>query len=336
MSDASVDDKTPVEDRAVVEMYSSHPSPGFQEKLRYAGKRMKLRLHSCGVQPGDYVQGRVLDAGCGTGEYACWFASQGADVVGLDLSSEALAQARRYARTHNLDGVRFQEGSVLDLPFDSGSFDLVYCTGVLHHTPDPFRGFEELCRVTRPGGKILISLYHSWGFLLRALRWHIVRFLGGQDTDRRVAWGRTLFPLKSSQLVDESLEDPEALLYDYFAAPRQSTHRVGEVLGWFQKTNVAFQGSFPPVHPKNYPALFQHEAYESIEGELKSPLHRAVAYVGNSEMSRESPTTFERLVSELIWLLSGVEIFSICGRIRAKKSYHRKRSPAERHERPDE
>lgn len=319
MSQMNVEAQIPAEDQAVVEMYRTHPSPGVQEKLRFADKRMGLRLYACGVQPQDYIQSRVLDAGCGTGEYACWFASRGADVVGLDLSSEALAQARRFAKEKDLDGVRFQEGSVLNIPFDADSFDLVYCTGVLHHTRYPFSGFEELCRVTRPGGKILISLYHSWGFALRALRWNIVRFLGSDDADRRVSWGRTLFPFKSNQLVDENLEDPEALLYDYFAAPRQSTHQVGEVLEWFKDSGVNFQGSFPPVHPSNYPAMFRHESYESIEGELKSPLHRLIAGIGNSEMSREPPTVTDRLVSDLVWLLAGVEIFSICGRLRSEE-----------------
>jgi SAM-dependent methyltransferase len=265
------------------------------------------------VQPEDYSDSRVLDAGCGTGEYACWFASQGAEVVGLDLSSESLEQARHYADEYNLDGARFVEGSVLDLPFDSESFDLVYCTGVLHHTPAPFRGFRELCRVTRPGGKVLVSLYNSWGFLPRSLRWNIARLLGGADLDRRVDWGRRLFPFTSKKLVNDDLEDPETLLYDYFAAPRQSTHSVSEVLRWFDRVGLDFHGSFPPVRPTNYPALFRHEAYESIEDELKSPLYRLVARVGNLEMSRDRPASLERFLSELMWLFAGVDIFSMGG-----------------------
>ena len=315
MSAAQQQNRTGLEDRdpRLVEMYRSHPSPGYRNKLDFADKRMELRLHACGVRPEDYADGRVLDAGCGTGEYACWFASRGTDVVGLDLSTEVLAQARHYAEEHALDGIQFREGSVLDLPFDRNSFDLVYCTGVLHHTPGPFRGLRELSRVAQSGSKILVSLYHTWGFLLRALRWNIARLCGGEDLDRRVAWGRQLFPFTSRKLVDDDLEDPEAPLYDYFAAPRQSTHSVSEVLGWFDRVGLDFEGSFPPVHPTNYPALFRHEGYESIEEELKSPLYRLVAQVGDLEMSRDRPTLLAHLLSELLWLFAGVEIFSICG-----------------------
>jgi len=254
-----------------------------------------------------------LDAGCGTGEYACWFASEGADVSALDLSTEALEQARRYAQRHGLDGVFFHEGSVLDLPFDAESFDVVYCTGVLHHTPAPHKGFQELCRVARPGGKILISLCHSWGFLPRSFRWNIVRLLGGDDLDQHVAWGRSLFPFVSSKLVDEDLEDPEALLYDHFAAPQQSTHRVGEVLQWFSQNGLQFQGTFPPARLRDYPALFGHEGYHSIEQDLKSPLHDLVPRIGNPEMSRQPPNLLERLLIEMLWLLAGIDIFSACG-----------------------
>lgn len=300
-------------DPLLVGMYRSHPFPGHQDKLQFAGKRMQLRLYACGVQPEDYTDSRVLDAGCGTGEYTCWFASQGAEAVGLDLSTESLEQARRYADEYNLDAARFVEGSVLDLPFGSESFDLVYCTGVLHHTPAPFRGFRELYRVTRPGGKVLVSLYNSWGFWPRSLRWNVARILGGADLDRRVDWGRRLFPFTSKKLVNDDLEDPETLLYDYFAAPRQSTHSVGEVLKWFDRVGLNFQGGFPPVRATNYPALFRHEAYESIEEELKSPLYRLVAHVGDLEMSRARPAFFERFLSELMWLFAGVDIFSMCG-----------------------
>ena len=297
----------------LVEMYRSHPFPGHQDKVEFADKRMKLRLYSCGVQPEDYSDGRVLDAGCGTGEYACWFASEGADVSALDLSEEALGQARCYAQQHDLDGISFHEGSVLDLPFDTESFDFVYCTGVLHHTPAPHRGFEELCRVARPGGKILISLYHSWGFLPRSFRWTITRLLGGDDLDRRVAWGRFLFPFVSSRLVDEDLEDPEAPLYDYFAAPQQSTHRVGKVLRWFSRSGLEFQGTFPPARPTDYPALFQHEGYQSIEQELKSSIRDLVSHTGDAEMSRQSPNLTERLLVETLWLFTSIDIFSACG-----------------------
>lgn len=300
-------------DPELVEMYRAHPSPGHRAKLEFADRRMELRLACCGIEPGDWTGARVLDAGCGTGEYACWFAARGADVVGLDLSEESLAQARRFADGHSIGGVQFRVGSVLDLPFDPASFDLVYCTGVLHHTPDPSGGFRELARVLRPGGKLLVSLYHSWGFLPRQLRWRVARRLGGGDLDRRVDWGRRLFPLTARRLTDDRLEDPESPLYDYFAAPRQSTHGLREVLGWLDRTGLEFRGAFPPARPADYPALFRHPGYDKMEDELRSPLHRLLARFGESGLSRERPGREEQFLTEFLWLLAGVDIFSVGG-----------------------
>src|SRR5262245_37662217 len=116
---------------AVVKMYSHHPSPGFKDKLAYAAHRMELRLYCCGVAEGDYVGKDVLDAGCGTGEYACWLASRGAAVTAIDLSDGSLQEASKYAKEAGIAGVHFEKRSVLRTGFPDESFDFVYCTGVL-------------------------------------------------------------------------------------------------------------------------------------------------------------------------------------------------------------
>ena len=60
-----------------------------------------------------------------------------------------------------------------------GEFDLVYCTGVLHRAPAPSEGLAELFRMSRPGGKVPLSLYHRGGFLPRTIRWHLAGLLVG-------------------------------------------------------------------------------------------------------------------------------------------------------------
>ena len=56
--------------------------------------------------------------------------------------------------------------SVLELSLPDGEFDFVHCAGVLHHTRDPHKGFEELVRVTRPGGRVFISVMANGNGLL--------------------------------------------------------------------------------------------------------------------------------------------------------------------------
>lgn len=101
------------------------------------------------TRPGDI---RVLDAGCGAhalNARSCIKHGFG-EVDAIDLNDDAV-------RAGTDIGVR--AGSILDLPYETELFDLVVCSGVAHHTPDPPRAFRELFRVTRSGGVAYISLY---------------------------------------------------------------------------------------------------------------------------------------------------------------------------------
>jgi SAM-dependent methyltransferase len=311
----STDDRARAIESAVVGMYSKHPSPSYKDKLVFASRRMELRLHCCGVTPEDYIGKDVLDAGCGSGEYSCWLASRGARVVGIDLADGTLREAREYAQKAGLSGARFEKRSVLQTGFPDASFDLVYCTGVLHHTPDPFGGLTELYRVLRPGGKVLISLYNRFGFLPREARRRVARFIGGADLDRRVLWGRRLFLLTAARLAKAERNDPQAALYDYFAIPHETLHSIGEVLGWFDRLGLEYTGSFPPAQLGDYPATFAREEYRSIEKEFQSRVNLLLGRLGSARaMRRERPAALSQLLVQMIWLITGIGIFSICGR----------------------
>ncbi|MFW6192808.1 MAG: class I SAM-dependent methyltransferase [Gemmatimonadota bacterium] len=302
------------EERSVPRLYASHPSPGYADKLEAADRRMGLRLHCCGVDADDYVGREVLDAGCGTGEYALWFASEGARVTGIDLSGRSLEEARSYAEKSGLENVTFEERSVLDTGFEADRFDLVYCTGVLHHTPAPFGGFRELCRVLRPGGKLLVSLYNLAGFLPRMIRWRIVRLVADEDPRDRVRWGRRLFPRTAARLHDDRLNDTESPLFDYFGVSRQSVHSLGEVLGWLDRCGLEYRGSFPPARLSDYPAMFAHPAYSTVEAKFRGPVQRWLARLGRgSELDRERPAFPSRLAAQFLWLVAGVGVFCVGG-----------------------
>jgi SAM-dependent methyltransferase len=101
---------------------------------------------------------RMLEIGGGLGTDGRQFAKHGTRYVDCDLSRSSLNLARRGFQVAGLDG-RFLHGDAEHLPFASGSFDLVYSHGVLHHTPDTERSLEEVFRLLRPGGKAIIMLY---------------------------------------------------------------------------------------------------------------------------------------------------------------------------------
>ncbi|MCA9677629.1 MAG: methyltransferase domain-containing protein [Myxococcales bacterium] len=98
----------------------------------------------------------ALDVGCGTGELLVKLAQRwpAAQLAGIDLSAAMLAQA---ARKPFAAEVELIEGSVYELPFDTGVFDLVTNTLSSHFYLDLPAAADELARVTRPGGTLVMA-----------------------------------------------------------------------------------------------------------------------------------------------------------------------------------
>jgi SAM-dependent methyltransferase len=101
----------------------------------------------------------VLDAGCGVGSIALDVAPEVAPgrVVGIDVDAGQIEQARSTAAERGIDNAEFQTGSVLELPFEDASFDVVYSNAVLMYLPDPVRVLAEMRRVLRPDGLAAVS-----------------------------------------------------------------------------------------------------------------------------------------------------------------------------------
>lgn len=106
----------------------------------------------------------VLDIGCGTG-YPAILAAQAVGsegmVVGLDLSEEMLAVARRKAGVLGLSNLVFQTRDVTTLPFDSASFDAVISRFCLMFLPETGRTVHEIARILRPGGYVAAAVWSS-------------------------------------------------------------------------------------------------------------------------------------------------------------------------------
>lgn len=104
---------------------------------------------------------RILIAGCGTGYEAIDIAGcePQAQVVAVDLSRASLAYGRRMADELGVGNIAFIQGDILDLRGIEPGFDLVTCTGVLHHMADTARGLTALRAVARPGAPLRVALY---------------------------------------------------------------------------------------------------------------------------------------------------------------------------------
>jgi SAM-dependent methyltransferase len=109
------------------------------------------------IAPGDLL----LDAGCGEGRHCFGALERGARVVGVDLDLGSLKKGsgplRHVGRTKASLGAMLQ-GDVFHLPFRDATFDKVICSEVMEHVHDYPAAARELARVTKPGGRVAVTI----------------------------------------------------------------------------------------------------------------------------------------------------------------------------------
>ncbi len=157
-----IDDPT---SQAVRAQYEQNPYPPWVDVPGYrkVSLRTLLRRHFPAFVSPDFIDGptRVLVAGCGTGKVpiSIALARDNVQVVAQDLSRRSLAYGVRMAHKLHADNVRFIHGDILGSRRLEQTFDVIECTGVLHHMKDPIQGWQVLTDILRPDGLMRIALY---------------------------------------------------------------------------------------------------------------------------------------------------------------------------------
>lgn len=103
---------------------------------------------------------RVLDAGCGLGDGSAYFAENGADVIGIDISQAEIEQARK----RHGERVDFHVGDLRNplSRFDGGAFDLVVCALTLAHLQNWDQPFQEFRRILKESGAVVLHAHHPF------------------------------------------------------------------------------------------------------------------------------------------------------------------------------
>src|SRR5262249_9835971 len=165
---------------AVRRFYERTPFPGYPSRdslhaLRArAGRSVFARLVDEAI-PGD---ARIVDVGCGTGQMCLYLARAERRVIGADLARPALVLGAAAAQRFGLDRVMFVETDLQRPGLAAGAFDVVYSSGVLHHTPNPRASFARLAQLARRGGTILLGVSNPFARLPLRLRRSMARLSG--------------------------------------------------------------------------------------------------------------------------------------------------------------
>jgi ubiquinone/menaquinone biosynthesis C-methylase UbiE len=125
-------------------------------ELEYRTAEQRLKIYEPQVE----LKGKtVLDAGCGLGGAAIFYAEQGcASVVGIDMDDNHVRYAREFQRSKGIRNVQFIEANLVELPFESDYFDVILMDDVLEHIERPLltRALEESRRVLKPNGRMYL------------------------------------------------------------------------------------------------------------------------------------------------------------------------------------
>jgi SAM-dependent methyltransferase len=104
-----------------------------------------------------FLRGKtILDAGCGMGRHLYYSGRHGRDVVGVDFSRAVDAAQRN---TRHLAAAHVVQADLRQLPFRAGTFDFIYCLGVMHHLPNPDRALRSLLGHLKPRGELRVYVY---------------------------------------------------------------------------------------------------------------------------------------------------------------------------------
>jgi len=124
------------------------------EPTEEGGRIAYEHLHRYAICREQVAGQRVLDVACGAGYGTNILAQVAAEATGLDIDAAAVRKAKRKYRRSN---IKFVAGDCYDMPFEAGSFDVVVANEMIEHIDDHDRFIDEVKRVLRPGGSLLVS-----------------------------------------------------------------------------------------------------------------------------------------------------------------------------------
>lgn len=156
-------------------------------------------------------------------------------VIAADLTRESLKLGAAAARRFHVDRIQFVETDLHRPGLRASSFDVLYSSGVLHHTPDPRAAFAQIARLARSGGMIVLGLYNTFARIPLRLRRLVARLSGYR-----------LIPF--DPVLRDRKNEParrEAWLRDQYQHPEEHRHTLAGVQGWFDENGVDYVRAYP-------------------------------------------------------------------------------------------
>ncbi len=203
----------------------------------------------------------ILIAGCGTNQAAIFaFTNPQARVVAVDISQPSLDNQRHLKDKHGLKNLELHLLPIEELATLGREFDLIVCSGVLHHMADPLAGLTSLAGCLRRDGVIALMLYAKYGRFGVDLLESVFRDMGLVQDEVSVQLVKDLLPLLPPEhpvtsylkIARDIVSD--AALVDTFLHGRQRSYTVDDCIDLVASAGLQFQGWFhkTPYYPHEF------------------------------------------------------------------------------------
>jgi len=287
---------TPIRDAVSVrvrEQYEENPYPRwFGGRLPPTLPCMERLREFPGIDIaafGTVTAPRILVAGCGTGSNIMKFAAgyRDAQITSIDLSRASLAYAKRQTDRLGLP-VTYAQADILELPDQNPQYDIIECSGVLHHMNDPLAGAKALWRCLRPGGLLRMSLYTQSGRSALAPARDLIARAGYAPTPEGIRhFRRDVMTLMAQQAVAKTALSPVVAYVDFHSLSmcrdlvfhtQERGYTISEIEAMAKAlagdlVSIAFRGPSPP--PETEMSITQMAKLER-DGWAMGPLYSAI------------------------------------------------------------
>jgi ubiquinone/menaquinone biosynthesis C-methylase UbiE len=269
--------------------YMENPFPDYEDTDSVASLigRAEKSVFARSLNEAIPFGARVLEVGCGTGQLSLYLSVAMRKVYGVDLCSNSLKLARAFRDTYGLSRAHFYQMNLFRPIFKPASFDLVYCSGVLHHTGFPRKGFDVISRLVKPGRYVVIGLYNRYMRAPTHLRRLFSRFIDIRRIDPIVR--RFSTPKKQ-----------QTWFMDQYRNPHETDHSITEVMRWFEDRDFDYVSSIPSAR-----------------------IGRTESTVLHPFVSQDSASTLQAVVSQILAIPTFQReggLFLVIGKRRLKRS----------------
>lgn len=267
--------------KQINDFYDGSPFPNYDdlESIQDLNKKLENNEFTYNFKRLIGFGNKIIEVGSGTSQLSISLASgTNNKVVAFDPTLASLRLGANFCSKYKINNCTFVNGDLFDNPFEENYFNIVWCSGVLHHTGDPKKGFETIITWLKPEGYVVIGLYNRYGRMRTVFRQKLFRLLsGGKNAKNIVSFlDPVLRKIKSNK-------KKIAWFRDQYQHPIESLHTLDEVLEWFDENNIEFISSIPSGESKNfgYEEMFNKQSTGSFFSRLISQLNMLISPLGS-------------------------------------------------------